>query len=114
MNEIQSKKNAPSYTWGDHCLSWVLNDSEGLSVKQEQMPAGTSEQLHYHREATQFFYILNGTAIFYIDGERIIAGKNQGITIAKKQQHLVKNETGELLEFLVVSQPSTQNDRINV
>jgi hypothetical protein len=47
----------------------TLWTNASLSVKQERMPAGTSEALHYHEHAQQFFFILKGTATFEIDHE---------------------------------------------
>ncbi len=58
------KQTAQHYQWGDNCESWVLVDTEGLSVKQETMPGGMKENLHFHVNAQQFFFILKGTATF--------------------------------------------------
>lgn len=109
-----TKTNVPNYKWGNNCESWVLSDSPGLSVKQEKMPAGTREQLHYHEQATQFFFVLKGIALFYVEEEKIILKEQEGLTIEKGARHLVVNESNEPIEFLVISQPDTTNDRINV
>ena len=62
MSAVVSKYNSiKHYKWGNDCDGWTLVDEAALSVKQERMPAGTSEALHYHKEAQQFFYILKGT-----------------------------------------------------
>ncbi|MES2560183.1 MAG: cupin domain-containing protein [Bacteroidota bacterium] len=114
MKGLISKNNAPQYEWGGNCLSWVLNDTPGLSVKQELMPAGAREQLHYHKHANQFFYVLSGVATFYIEDKVIQVGTHEGIHIKSSQKHLVVNESTGPIEFLVISQPSTHNDRIQV
>ncbi|WP_228411633.1 cupin domain-containing protein [Chryseobacterium sp.] len=75
------------------------------------MPAGTREQLHFHTEAQQFFYVLKGTATFYSDGQTTTVGEHQGILIHPKTPHYIANETAGVLEFLVISQPSTNADR---
>lgn len=111
---IKDKTNAPHYTWGNNCDSWVLNDGMGLSVKQELMPQGTKEQLHYHKEASQFFFIIKGIAVFYIDNIKYTVSQHQGITIQPGEKHFIANETDDVLEFLVISQPSTNNDRITL
>lgn len=67
MSKIIDKQNAEHYIWGKHCDSWLLANTEGLSVKQEKMPIGEKEQLHFHTQAQQLFYILNGSATFYIE-----------------------------------------------
>ena len=110
---ITNKQTAQHYTWGANCDSWVMVDTPDLSVKQELMPVGTKEQLHSHEKAQQFFFILKGTATFYLDGKKETVSAQQGITIVAKTKHYIANESNTELEFLVTSQPSTNNDRIN-
>ena len=108
-----NKNNAEKYFWGDNCESFVLADTEGLSVKQEIMPPGTREQLHFHQKAQQFFFILKGTAVFYCNNRQEVVNEQSGLLILSGTQHYIANESGGQLEFLVISQPSTNNDRIN-
>jgi mannose-6-phosphate isomerase-like protein (cupin superfamily) len=114
MNTRISKQNAERYTWGNNCWSWVLNNTATLSVKQERMPAGAKEQLHVHRYASQFFFMLKGVATFYIDNNRVELKDQEGLTIENNQKHFVANEGSEPIEFLVISQPATLNDRIDL
>lgn len=106
--------NATHYQWGENCDSWVFVDTEGLSVKKEHMPAGTKESLHFHDNAQQFFYILTGTATFYLENEAVAILKEKGIIVQPGLKHLIANESGEPLEFLVISQPTTSGDRTNI
>ena len=114
MNNIIDKLTASHYLWGEKCDSWVLNDTEGLSVKLESMPGGTKEKLHFHTNAQQFFFILKGIATFYSGSEKKIVNQQQGLSILPKTKHYIANETTEKLEFLVISQPSTNKDRTQV
>ena len=109
-----SFKNAPSYTWGKNCKSWILSDHKNLSVKEEMMPTGTKEQLHFHSTSIQFFYILKGEAIIYINNEKHQLKSLEGISILPLQQHYISNEGIDDLIFLVISHPETANDRINL
>ncbi|WBV61933.1 cupin domain-containing protein [Chryseobacterium camelliae] len=111
---IKSKNNSEHYIWGKGCDSWILKDTQHLSVKQEIMPSGTAEKLHFHKQAEQFFYILKGEAVFYIDEEKISIKAGESITVLPKSKHYISNESEEELEFLVVSAPSTNNDRTEV
>ena len=113
-NKIIDKETAEHYLWGNNCDSWVLSDTEGLSVKQESMPAGTREKLHFHKNAQQFFFILQGTAAFYVDNEKHIVSEQKGLRIEAAIKHYIANESEERLEFLMISQPTTDGDRINV
>lgn len=111
ITKIVSKKNAGHYKWAMNSYSWVLVDKEGLSVKQEKMPAGEREQLHFHETASQFFFILKGSATFIHDEEKLLLGEQEGLLIEPLTKHYIANETGTDLEFLVISQPTTNNDR---
>jgi mannose-6-phosphate isomerase-like protein (cupin superfamily) len=111
MNVVD-KNTAAHGIWGNHCDSWVLADSDNLSVKQEHMPPGTKEKLHFHNFASQFFFILNGMATFYINDKKNIVSQQQGIMIEPQKQHFIANETEAGLNFIVISQPSTSNDRV--
>ncbi len=105
------KHTATHYVWGDNCDSWVLADTPGLSVKQERMPDGTREKLHFHTHAQQFFFVLKGTATFYLEQDKIVLTEQKGLLITPTTKHYIANETAEALDFLVISQPTTNWDR---
>lgn len=109
-----SIQNTTHYTWGDNCDGWHLLKTESLSVIQEKMPAGTSEQLHFHHRAQQLFYILSGIATFEIAEKIIIVKANESIAIPAGVKHSIANKTGEDLNFLVISQPDSHGDRTNI
>ncbi|MDR6463499.1 cupin domain-containing protein [Chryseobacterium sediminis] len=111
---IHSKDNSEHYNWGNHCDSWILKNTPSLSVKQEKMPAGTSEKLHYHQVAEQFFYILKGEAVFYINEEKYLVKQGESISIAPESKHFISNESTEEIEFLVISNPPADHDRIEI
>lgn len=106
-----NKKTAKHYHWGTNCEAWALLDTPKLSVKQELMPPGSRESLHFHRTALQFFYVLAGTATIIVDNERVEVKTAEGMPIQPGSHHYISNETESNLEFLVISQPSTNNDR---
>jgi len=102
---IISTENAEHYTWGTACDGWHLLRSDNLSVIHERMPPGTAEQLHFHNNAQQLFYILSGTATFEIEGETQIVDAGQSIHIPKTTRHRIINNGDADLHFLVISQP---------
>jgi mannose-6-phosphate isomerase-like protein (cupin superfamily) len=108
------KHSAAHYTWAEVCQSWVLADEEGLVVKQEEMPAGSREQLHVHHHARQFFYILSGVAHFYVEDKVWVVKEQQGLLILPGEKHYIANETKLALSFLVISSPGTSMDRVNL
>ena len=107
-----SKANAEHYIWGGQCDGWHLVKSPQLSVIQERVPAGGGEVRHYHRKAQQFFYVLSGSANLEIDGEILRLSPGQGRHVPAGTPHRLANEGPEELEFLVVSVPMAQNDRV--
>jgi mannose-6-phosphate isomerase-like protein (cupin superfamily) len=115
MNPVVSREHPLNhYLWGDHCDGWNLVDATDLSVKMEKMPAHTAEREHYHAFARQFFFILKGVAVFYTAEGRVEVLAQQGLEIPPGLRHHIKNESEEDLVFLLCSQPSTKNDRIEL
>jgi quercetin dioxygenase-like cupin family protein len=112
--KVVSKHNPlEHYQWGENCDGWRLLKEETLSVIQERMPSGTSEAKHYHHHAQQFFYILKGKADFEIEDQVIELNAGEGLHIEAGRKHRIINGTNEDLEFILCSQPSTANDRLN-
>lgn len=111
---MKSIKNAEHYTWGDGCIGWHLLKTDSLSVIQEKMPPGTSEQLHFHNHAQQLFYILSGVATFEIDGHAVVIKAKESIHIPKITKHCISNKSDLDLEFLVISEPKSHGDRQNL
>ncbi|HET7118426.1 MAG TPA: cupin domain-containing protein [Hanamia sp.] len=109
-----NKQSSAHYLWGENCDSWVLTDTEGLSIKQESMPGGTKEKLHFHSKAQQFFFVLHGIATMYVDAKREILREHQGLLVMPGVKHFIANETMKPLGFLVISQPNNNNDRTNI
>jgi mannose-6-phosphate isomerase-like protein (cupin superfamily) len=101
------------YKWGEQCDGWNLVDEASLSVKQERMPPGTAETRHYHEKAGQFFFILKGRAKFELEDAELEIGPGEGLHISAGSKHRILNTGGEDLEFILCSQPSAVNDRIN-
>lgn len=105
---------AVNYKWGDNCDGWHLLQSDELTVIREKMPPGTAEQLHYHNKAQQLFYILSGEANFKIGDERITLSAGESLHINAGVSHFIANLSGNALEFLVISQPKSHGDRVNI
>lgn len=109
-----SIQNAEHYSWGQSCDGWHLLKAESLSVIQERMPPLSAEQLHLHRQAQQIFYILSGTATFLIDGKTHVVKANESVHIPNGIAHQIRNDGEENLCFLVISEPKSHGDRINL
>lgn len=109
-----SKETAEHYIWGTICDGWHLVKNKNLSVIHERMPACTSEVKHYHNNASQFFFILKGVAQLDIEGEIITLTPYEGVEIPPLTAHQMFNNSNSEIEFLVISQPTTKDDRVLV
>ena len=114
MKPVSKQRPLTQYTWGKAANAWDLVDEKTLSVKLESMPPGEEELLHYHAHAQQFFYILKGIASFEIEGEQREVKQEEGFYIGPNQKHRIMNRSKQALEFILCSQPSTADDRINL
>ena len=113
MQKVSKYEPLNHYKWGNNCDGWVLVDTEDLSVKQERMSPQTSEALHYHEKAQQFFFILKGIATFEMEEDFFSVKENEGFHIPAGKKHRIINNANTDLEFILSSQPSTNNDRFN-
>lgn len=111
---IKDITNSEHYTWGNACDGWHLVQSNSLSIIQETMPSGTSENLHYHNNSQQFFFILLGTATFEVENEIYEVKEGQGFHILSKKKHRIINKTNKMLEFIVISEPKSHGDRTDL
>lgn len=107
-----SAATAEHYTWGSVCDGWHLVKGDALSVIQERMPPGASEQRHYHERARQFFFVLRGVATMELDGKLVTLREREGVEVAPGVPHTMMNRSAADVEFLVVSVPRAHGDRI--
>ena len=70
--------------------------------------------MHYHKNARQFFYILEGEGEIIVEDQRIVLKKGEGIEIAPDVKHQFRNQSEADVYFLVISVPSTRADRVNL
>jgi mannose-6-phosphate isomerase-like protein (cupin superfamily) len=106
------KQTAPHYSWGEGCDGWHLVQTSALSVIEERMPPGTSEVRHFHNKANQFFYVLRGSLAIEVSGNESTLNSGQGLYIGAGEPHQVRNRGDVDAEFLVVSNPPSQEDRV--
>lgn len=110
----RSTKNSKSYTWGEGCTAWQLVNTPTLSVIRETMPPKTAESLHKHSRSQQFFYVLKGEAVFELSGENYTIKANEGMHVKPNQVHRIMNATDIDLELLIISEPHSHADRIDI
>lgn len=106
--------NAEHYVWGSGCDGWHLLKSESLSIIYERMPAGTQEARHFHDKAQQFFFVLEGEATLELDGKEIAIREREGVHVPAGRPHQIFNRSDSDVFFMVISQPPSHGDRVNL
>lgn len=107
-----NRDSAAHYTWKEVCDGWHLVQGEDLSVIAEKMPPHTWEDNHYHQKSRQFFYLLAGQATMVVDGQALLLQPGDGVEIPPGHAHQMRNDSGEAVEFLVVSAPKSHGDKV--
>jgi mannose-6-phosphate isomerase-like protein (cupin superfamily) len=110
--DMIDKATAQHYSWGNGCDGWHLVQTAAFGIIEERMPPGASEVRHYHGTARQFFYVLRGRLSIELEGREFQLSPRQGLEIAPQQAHQVRNRSDSEVEFLVVSSPPSQGDRV--
>jgi mannose-6-phosphate isomerase-like protein (cupin superfamily) len=112
--QIVDVSNTEHYSWGAGCDGWHLVKKDDCSIITERVPAGESEQRHFHIYSRQFFYILAGEAVIEIAGENKNLKAQQGVEILPGVIHQFRNESNSEVTFLVVSVPKSHGDRVEI
>ena len=108
---VRNTENSNHYNWGEGCSAWQLVNKPRFYVVEEIMPNGASEVEHHHDNAQQYFYVLEGNAVFTYNGKEHKVGKHESIYIEPGVRHKVRNESGSDLRMLIISTPPSLNDR---
>ena len=111
---VVSIENVEHYRWGDVCDGWHLLKRDDMSVIRERVPAGGAEVMHYHANARQFFFILEGEGMLVFEHHEVVLRKGEGVEVAPQVNHQFKNQSNDDVHFLVISVPPTRGDRVNL
>jgi mannose-6-phosphate isomerase-like protein (cupin superfamily) len=109
-----STATADHYVWGASCDGWHLVRTPTLSIISERMPAGTTETAHRHSRSQQFFFVLSGELLLDCSGTLHTLRAREGAHVRPGVVHQARNVSESDVEFLVISEPPSHGDRINV
>lgn len=105
------RATAPHYVWGEACDGWRLVDRDDLSVIEERVPPGATEEWHVHDRARQFFYVLSGCAEMRTATGVAELAPGVGVEVPPGVAHQFANVGETDVVFLVTSTPTTRGDR---
>ncbi|EEG29841.1 cupin domain protein [[Clostridium] methylpentosum DSM 5476] len=111
MNKI-SRNAAEHYKWKGICDGWYFVKRDDVSIIAEKMPPHTAEDMHYHTQSRQFFYVLSGEAVMKLPENEVSLCAGEGIEIPLGTPHQMTNRAYSELQFLVVSAPKSHGDKI--
>ncbi len=115
MRHLVSRNTQIAYKWGNGGVGWPLVESDVMLVIEEMLAPGCSEKLHYHNHAAQCFYMLMGNAVMqFADDQHVDIEEGMALYISPKTSHAIVNQSSDKIRFLVISTPSTLNDRVNL
>lgn len=109
---IVNRDNAEHYNRKSFCDGWHFLNTDELSIIAEKMPPNTFEDIHFHRRARQFFYILSGETEMRLQGRTVKLYADTGIEIEPTELHQMANVSCESVEFMVVSMPKAHDDKV--
>lgn len=76
----------------------------GKTLKLSVVRPHEASHPHHHHVEDEFWFVLEGTAEFYIDGKTRIVGPNTGVYAPSNVEHGIKNAGDTELKYLVIKQ----------
>lgn len=109
-----SKQNAEHYAWGGKCDGWHLVKNKDVSIIHESMPSYERGKALSHESASIFLCAKKEQFALEVDGTIYDVKAHEGVEVLPSIPHQMMNRWSEEIEFLVISQPFAQGDRIAV
>ena len=78
------------------------NFTDENTLKMSIVEPGKSTHAPHHHVEEEFFYILEGTAEFYLDGKKMTAGPNTSLYCPSNVEHGISNAGQTNLKYLVI------------
>jgi len=76
-------------------------EDEGHLLQVVTVPPRTRQRLHFHREQTEVFYVLQGQAVIELAGEEFLARPGDGFICCPGDHHSLWNRLDEDFRLVV-------------
>jgi mannose-6-phosphate isomerase-like protein (cupin superfamily) len=85
--------------------------TQGVEVFRDTMPAGASTGVHVHQQADEFFYVVSGKGLAFVDKDEMPVEADDFVFVPKGHDHRVKNAGPTPLELVfLVDRPGLADD----
>jgi len=110
MVEISNPKIIKPYITKDKSEIRELFPTNNYSIKtmslaEARILPGESTEYHFHKKSNEIYFVLEGSGIFEIEGEKKKVEKNDCIFIPASSKHKIKNVGKKPLRILCFCSP---------
>ena len=110
MVEISNPKTIKPYITKDKSEIRELFPTNNSSIKtmslaEARVLPGESTEYHFHKNSNEIYFVLEGSGIFEIEGEKKKVKKNDCIFIPAGSKHRIKNIGMVILKILCFCSP---------
>lgn len=83
---------------------WFANKDflDGRTIKMSVVAPGKSTHAPHQHPEDEFFYVLEGTAQFHLDGKEVVVDANTSLYCPPNSMHGIKNVGETELKYLVI------------
>ena len=113
--EIRSLARAEPFTTADgstirELLGLPTAPVRNQSLAEATLEPGRATERHYHAEAEELYYLLEGSGEIEVDGERAAVGPGDAILIPPGARHQIRAAAGGRLRFLCCCAPPYRHE----
>lgn len=84
------------------------NFLDGRTIKMSVVAPGKSTHAPHKHQEDEFFYVLEGTAKFYLNGKEVIVKENTSLYCHSYSMHGISNAGNTELKYLVIKKYQTK------
>jgi len=113
--EVRSLVGARAFTTADgstirelHGLG--VSSARGQSLAEATLAPGQATEQHYHRQAEEIYFVLEGSGELEIDGERATVVPGDAVLISPGAWHQIRAEAAGELRFLCCCAPPYRHE----
>jgi mannose-6-phosphate isomerase-like protein (cupin superfamily) len=116
MMEVKNAKNIKAFITKDKSeIKEIFHPNNSkiktISLAEATVYPGDTTEYHYHEKSDEIYFILQGTGILEIEGEKKKVRENDCILISSKNKHKIKNIGKVPLKILCLSIPPYSHEQ---